>query len=82
VSAFDRCRHFDYNWPKSLDREQLDELFTLNWIHAATNVILVGPNGMGKSMIAQNLVHQAVINGATARFITASELLNDLASQD
>ena len=43
---------------------------------------LVGGNGLGKTMIAQNLVHQAVLRGCTARFVTASEMLNDLAAQD
>ena len=35
-----------------------------------------------KRMIAQNLAHQAILKGHTARFITASELLNELASQE
>jgi DNA replication protein DnaC len=33
-------------------------------------------------MIAKNVAHQAVLGGSTARFITASQLLNDLAAQD
>ena len=82
IGRFKSMADFDYAWPKNLDRDQLDELFSLAWVQAATNVILVGPNGVGKSMIAQNLVYQAVIRGATARFITASELLNDLSAQD
>jgi DNA replication protein DnaC len=47
-----------------------------------TNVILVGPNGVGKTLLVKNLVHQAVLAGATARFLTASELLNTLAEQE
>ena len=45
-------------------------------------MLLVGPNGVGKSMIVRNLAHQALLAGHTARFITASQLLNDLAAQD
>ncbi len=45
-------------------------------------MILAGPNGVGKTMIAQNLVHAAVLRGYTARPVTASELLNDLAAQE
>jgi DNA replication protein DnaC len=33
-------------------------------------------------MIAKNLLYQAVVRGATARFVTASEMLNDLVAQD
>ena len=46
------------------------------------NAILIGSSGLGKTMIAQNIVHRAVLAGHTALFITASELLLDLAGQD
>lgn len=42
IGRFKSMADFDYAWPKNLDREQLDELFSLNWVQAATNVILVG----------------------------------------
>ncbi len=45
-------------------------------------MILAGPNGVGKTMIAQNLIHAAVLRGYIARLVTASELLNDLAAQE
>jgi len=82
LGRFKFMADFDLTWPNKIDREQIDDLFTLTWIDTASNVILVGPNGVGKTMIAQNLVHQAVVRGATARFVTASELLNDLAAQE
>jgi len=44
------------------------------------NVILLGPNGVGKTMIAKNLIHSAVMQGYNARYITAAELLGDLAA--
>ena len=46
------------------------------------NVVLVGPNGVGKSMLVKNVAHQALINGKTVRFTTAGELLGDLAALD
>jgi DNA replication protein DnaC len=45
-------------------------------------VVLVGPNGIGKTMISQNLGHQGILRGYTVKFTTASAMLNDLASQD
>ena len=45
-------------------------------------VVVLGPNGVGKTTVAQNLVHQAVLRGHTGRLTTASELLNELAQQD
>jgi DNA replication protein DnaC len=44
--------------------------------------ILVEPNGVGKSTIAQNIAYQAVVQGHTAQYINAAQMLNDLASQD
>jgi DNA replication protein DnaC len=40
-----------------------------------------GPNGVGKTMIAKNLAHQALLRGYTVRFTTASDMLHDLASK-
>lgn len=54
----------------------------LNFIAEAANVVLVGNNGVGKSMLAQNVAHQALIHGHTVRFTTAGELLGDLAALD
>lgn len=82
LGAFKPLEDFDWTWPKKIDRTQIDDLFGLEWLDSATNVVLVGPNGIGKTMIAKNLVQQAVLQGVTARYLTASELLNTLAEQD
>lgn len=82
LGRFKLLADFDWAWPKNLDSGQIEELSQLNFIDEAANVILVGPNGVGKTMIAKNLAYQAILKGHTARFITASELLNDLAAQE
>jgi len=82
VGRFKPMADFDYSWPKKIDREQIEDLFVFQWLDQAHNVILVGPNGVGKSMIAQNLTYEAIKRGATALFISASEMLNDLAAQE
>jgi DNA replication protein DnaC len=82
IGRFKPMVDFDFEWPTRLDREQLTDLFTLTWLDEAANVVVVGPNGVGKTMIAKNLVHQAILQGASARILTASELLNDLAAQE
>lgn len=73
---------FDWEWPDTIDRPMIEELFTFSFAEERANVVLVGPNGVGKTMISKNLCHQAVLRGHTARFTTASEMLNDLAAQD
>ena len=82
LGTFKPLEDFDWNWPKKIDRHLIEDLFRLDWIHNATNVVLMGPNGVGKTLLAKNLAHQAVLEGATVRFLTASELLNTLAEQE
>jgi DNA replication protein DnaC len=82
IGRFKPMADFDWKWSKDIDREQIEELFTFEFIGECVNVILVGPNAVGKTMIAQNLAHGAVLAGHTVRMTSASELLNDLAAQD
>lgn len=81
LGAYKPLADFDWTWPKKIDRDHIEDLFRLDWLTTATNVVLVGPNGVGKTLIAKNLAHQAVLAGATVRTLTASELLNTLADQ-
>ena len=82
LGAFKPMADFDWGWPEEIDRELIEELFGLEFVKEAANVILMGANGVGKTMIAKNLAYQAVLKGYTARFITASQLLNELAAQE
>ena len=82
LGAFNPMADFEWGWPTKLDRELLKEVLGLGFLAEAANVVLAGPNGIGKTMIAQNLAHQAVLQGHTVLFTTASELLNDLAAQE
>lgn len=82
IGRFKPLSEFDWNWPKRCDQEAINELMDLEFIKTATNVILCGPNGVGKSTIAKNLANNAVMKGSTALFVTASQMLNNLASQD
>lgn len=82
LGKFKPLADFDWHWPTVIDRPAIEELLTLNFITTAENVIIIGQNGVGKTMLAKNLAHQAIINGYSALFISATQLLNDLASQD
>lgn len=82
LGRFHALDDFDWSWPEKVDRAQVEDLFRLDWVASATNVVLVGPNGVGKTMIAKNLAHQAVLAGYTVKTLTASEMLNTLAEID
>jgi DNA replication protein DnaC len=72
----------DLNWPTAIDRATFEALMSLDFLKDATNAVLVGPNGVGKSTLARNLAHEAVINGHTVLFTTAGQVLGELASLD
>jgi len=82
IGAFKGIADFDWKWPTRVDRVALDELFTLGFVEEGTNVVLAGPNGLGKTMILRNLAHHALTQGLTVRCVSASEMLADLAAQD
>jgi len=73
---------YDWAWPKQIDREAVESALRLDFMQSARNVVIVAPQGLGKTMIAQNIAHQAVLHGHSALFTTASQLLLDLGSQD
>ena len=82
VGRFRPIADFDWAWPKRIDQPLVEELMQLGFVTEATNVILAGPNGVGKSTIAQNIAHQALLRGHTVLCASASAMLNDLAARD
>jgi len=82
LGQFKPLNEFDWQWPEKIDPQAVQALMQLDFLDAATNIILLGSNGVGKSTIAQNLGYQAVMQGHTVLFITAANMLNDLAALD
>jgi len=82
LQKYNLMADFDWSWPTQCDRPLVEELFSLNFIEEPANIVLIGPNGIGKTMLAKNLLHQAVLHGHTALFTLASDMLHDLAAQD
>lgn len=82
IGHFKPMTAFEWTWPEEIDREQIEDLFSLNFMEEKANVVLVGDNGLGKSMIAQNLAHTALMRGISTRFVKASDMLNELVECD
>jgi len=82
LGRFRALADFDWHWPKRCDREAIEELMGLVFLQEAANAILVGPNGVGKSTIARNIAHQAVLAGHTVLCTSAGHMLNELAGAD
>lgn len=82
LGHFKPIADFDWTWPTKVDRAAVADLMQLRFLGERSNVVLAGPNGIGKSMIAKNVAHAALLAGHTVRFVCASDMLADLSSHD
>lgn len=82
LGRFKSLSEFDWQWPDKIDQQAIHRLMQLDFLTDASNIILLGSNGVGKSTIAQNLAYAAVMQGHTVLFTSAANMLNDLAAQD
>ncbi len=65
---------FDFAAQPSVDPNLIAELGTLRFVDDATNVLLIGPPGVGKTMLAVGLGHAALAAGMRTYYTTAAEL--------
>ena len=64
---------FDWAWPTKIERNIVERALTLDFLDAARNLVLVGGNGLGKTMIAKNICHNAVLAGHSVLFRSAAD---------
>jgi DNA replication protein DnaC len=82
IGRFKPIADYDWNWPQRVDRAKVEAAVQLDFLAEHRNVVLVAPQGLGKTMIAQNIAHQAVLHGHSVLFLTAAQLLLDLGAQE
>ena len=82
LGKFKPVADFDWNWPTKIDRPLVEAAVALQFLDAARNVVLVAPQGLGKTLLAQNIAHQAILAGHSVLFTTAAQLLLDLGGQE
>jgi DNA replication protein DnaC len=78
LKRFKPIADFDWNWPEQIDRELIERAFTLDFIREGRNLVLLGTNGLGKTMITKNLAHEAIVAGHTVLFRTAADVIDHL----
>ena len=71
---------FDWNWPKKINRPQIQNLFRLAFVEQNANAIFLGGVGIGKSHLAIALAHTACLNGYSVLFTTAIDIINTLSA--
>lgn len=82
LERFKPMDDFDWTWPTKIDRQLVQSAVRLDFIESSRNVVLVAPQGLGKTMIAQNIANQAILAGYGVLFLSAAQLLLDLAAQE
>ena len=82
LGRFKLIADWEWDWPKQIHRPTVERVLALDFLEKKENVILVAAHGLGKTMLAKNLVPQAILAGHSARFLTASDLILDLTSQE
>lgn len=79
--GFDTCIRQSRETAHQDRGDLIDRAFTLDFLTEALNLVLVGRNGLGKTMIAHNLCHTAVLAGHSVLFRSASALLEEFHRQ-
>lgn len=82
LGRFKMLADFDWDWPTKCDRKAIEDLMKTLFVNETSNVIFVGANGVGKTMVAKNIGYAAVLKGHKVVFTTAAKMLNELAAYD
>jgi DNA replication protein DnaC len=82
LNKFKSLDRFDWAHPRKIDRTLIERLIALDFVARGENVLLRGPSGVGKTMLAKNLGHLALLAGRTVRFTTLAAALADLLKQE
>jgi DNA replication protein DnaC len=69
---------FRWDWPKKINRLQVQNLFRLEFVPEKGNVIFLGTVGVGKTHLATALGYAACMEGYSVLFADAIAVVNDL----
>jgi DNA replication protein DnaC len=79
LPAIKTLEGYDFGFASGAPRKQISELGGLAFIERHENIVLLGPSGVGKTHIASALALKATQAGMKTRFITAADLMIQLA---
>jgi len=71
---------FRWDWPKKINRLQVQHLFRLEFVAQKANAVFLGNVGLGKTHLATALGYAACQEGYTVRFANAISVINDLSA--
>lgn len=69
---------FDFTFNPAINRQQVLQLATCEFIRQRRNVLICGPTGTGKSHLGQALAHEAMRQGFDVLFVNAHKMLQHI----
>lgn len=71
--------NFDWQFnAQAIDRVQIEELATGDFIRRVDNLLMVGQSGIGKTHLSEGIGRRACTHGYRVRYVASDELLSDL----
>ncbi len=69
---------FDWTFNPKIPRDKIMEFINTEWLRKPSNLVLIGPAGVGKTHIVTALCHDAILKGYQTIFITLFDLMAKL----
>ncbi len=82
LGTFTTIDNFDWDHPTTINRALYEQLHGLDFIDQGENILFRGGCGLGKTTLAKNLAHQALLKGHSVRFGTLANIMADLLKQE
>ena len=73
---------FDWRFNPAISRKDIYELAACHFVRAPTDVLFVGPPGVGKTHLAQAIGYAAIKQGFTVRYRSIFDLVADFLSEE